>query len=471
MAATAASDAVDARAAALEREFRPTSTGLATRTGVALLIAGGIFLLPLLSGGVWNSRIALAATFAIIGLSVNIITGHAGQLSLGHQAFVGMGAFASAYVVSVWGAGFAVAVVGAGILGAATALILGLVALRIRGLYLALITLAFGLMAEATIFNWRAFTQGGAGTPAPRPALFRSDQAYAYLCLLFLALVLFVDWRLVKSKAGRAIVAFRNDERVAATLGVNVTAYKLLAFIVGGFVAGVAGSLFAHRNEFVQQQDFDLEIALIWVLMAVVGGLGSRAGVVIGSAFFALFGALLPDLYNGLPQGFRDLLLTIGVDEVTIAVLTPTLGALLLVLTLTAFPGGIGQQLVPLRRWLAGGPLVETKHEIGLVIGFPVLVLLIVLLSTTVSAWGGILGTVFSLVVVGAVGTVLVILLGRYLQSVHRLVGEHVETKGPEAEEAAGVETEPTPVEAPAPNPTSPGAAASDEKPKKKGRT
>ena len=339
--------------------FRASTRGIVARAGVACLIAGAVLILPLLSTDTWSRRIALVAIFAIIGLSVNIITGHAGQISLGHQAFVGIGAFFSAFMFAR--AGFGVALVGAGAMGGVMALVLGLVALRVRGLYLALITLALGIMAQGTIFNWREFTGGGAGLVAPRPGNFESDTAYAYLTLIFLGLFLFIDWRMVRSKAGRAIVAFRNDERVAATLGVNVTGYKLLAFVVGGVVAGVAGSLFAHRAGAVQAESFDLNTALIWILMAVVGGLGSRAGVVIGSGFFALFQEVVPELYGKLPVGVRDAFIAIGVDEVTIIIVTPILGALLLILTLTLYPGGIGQQLLPVRRWLAGGPFLH--HE------------------------------------------------------------------------------------------------------------
>jgi branched-chain amino acid transport system permease protein len=336
---------------------RLSRVGIAARATVALLIVAGVLLVPIPLDNVWRSRMALAVIFAVIGLSVNVITGHAGQISLGHQAFVGIGAFMSAFVVGRFnfGAGF----VAAGLTGALLALILGLVALRIRGLYLALITLAFGLMAENTIFGIRGFTGGGAGAPAPRPVLFQSDLAYVYLCLGVLAASLVVDWRLLRTKAGRAIVALRNDERVAATLGVNVTAFKLLAFVVGGFMAGMAGSLFAHWNQFVQAEDFELRRALVWVLMAVVGGLGSRAGVVIGSAFFALFDFIVADIAGGstwhLPL----------VGDVLVIILAPLFGAFLLLLTLTLYPGGIGQQLLPVRRWLAGGKFLEPGHRGG----------------------------------------------------------------------------------------------------------
>jgi branched-chain amino acid transport system permease protein len=325
--------------------FRPSPSGILARTLVAVAIPFAVVGVTAASDNVWADRISLAAIYAIIGLSVNVLIGYAGQISLGHQAFVGIGAFMSAFVAARIGAGgFAVGVPAAGITGAVMALGLGVVALRIRGLYLALITLAFGRMAETTIFNWKDFTGGGAGAPAPRPAVFASDKAYAFICLMALAVALFVDWRLSKTRGGRAMVAFRNDERKAATLGVNVTAYKLLAFAISGFMAGVGGALFAHRTTFVSAVTFNLTLAIVFVLMAVVGGLGSRAGVTIGSAFFAIFPFLVPGRPVELPfLGVRSL-----------QILTPLIGAFLLLMTVTLNPGGIGQQLLPIRRWLAG---------------------------------------------------------------------------------------------------------------------
>lgn len=430
----------------VSRVFRPGRTGVVARVIASIALIAAIFLLPKALETTQDLWLGLAAIYAIIGLSINIITGHAGQISLGHQAFVGIGAFTSAFVVMKVGsfpvdpasglvfaptliatADFWVAMTVAGFTGGAMALVLGLVALRIRGLYLALITLAFGLMAETTIFNWRAFTGGGAGAAAPRPAAFESNEAYAYVCLLILGLFLFVDWRLVKSRAGRAIVAFRNDERVAATLGVNVTRHKLLAFAVSGFLAGVAGALFAHWNQAVQALDFELRTALVWILMAVVGGLGSRAGVVAGSAFFAVF-----PLYLSAKAGGATLDIP-GVGPVLIQTLSPFFGALLLLLTITLYPGGIAQQLAPFRRWLVGGPLVDSRHEAFRVAGLPALLGILGTLALTDGALlpRFLIGLVVG-VVLAAISTVLLLL---YVRSVH---GPGVPAAAAPAGESAG---------------------------------
>lgn len=412
-------------------DFRPSRSGVAIRAAAAAVLVLAVLLLPLSMETTQDLWIGLAAIYAIIGLSVNLLTGHAGQISLGHQAFVGIGAFMAAFVVKTLGgfpvdpltglvtaprevptADFWIALLAAGVTGAAVALALGLVALRIRGLYLALVTLAFGLMAETTIFNWRAFTGGGAGAAAPRPAAFASNQAYAYVCLAVLAVFLIVDWRLSRTRSGRAMVTLRNDERVAATLGVNVTSYKLLAFATSGFVAGVAGSLFGHWNQAVQALDFELRTALVWILMAVVGGLGSRAGVVIGSAFFAVF-----PLYLSAQAGGATLTLPF-LGEILVQTLSPFIGALLLLLTITLYPGGIGQQLLPIRRWLAGGPLVATRHEALRLAGLPALLSF----AVVAIAVGGSLGARLLAGLVAAVGVAVLsaLLLLEYLRQLAR---------------------------------------------------
>ena len=347
-----------ARAVEQPREHTLDATGLIARAAAAIGLVILVLILPAVVSDPWAGRIALMAIFGIIGLSFNVITGYAGQISLGHQAFVGIGAFSAAYAVGPHvGAGFIVGFVAAGLTGAFLAFALGLVSLRVKGLYFALVTLAFGLMTYTTIFQWRTFTGAGASTPDPRPAGFGSNTSYAYLCIAFLALFLFVDWRMSKSKPGRAVVAVRNNEIAASSLGINPRAYKLLAFAVGGFLAGVAGALLGSYNTTVSPNTFNFpDPALVWLTMAVVGGLGSRAGIVMGAAFFAILSPTAQLLSVNLINVPGWLAWT-GVKQVTLATtLGPLIGATLLLLTVTLYPGGLGQQLLPIRRWMAGGP-------------------------------------------------------------------------------------------------------------------
>lgn len=325
----------------------PSPGGVGARLVVMAALGLLVVLIPHVIPATLVNVVARAAVFAVVALSMNVLMGYAGQVSLGHQAFVGVGAFTAAYFLSEADLPYPVALLASVATGGGTAVILGAVALRIRGLYLALVTIAYGLFAQEVIFNIRKLTGGGAGLRAPRPGLFDSDIAYVYFCAGVLALVLVFDWRLTATKAGRAIEALRDDERVAASWGVNITAYKLLAFVISGSIAGLAGALFAGIEQVVTPVDFSFTLALTFVLMTVVGGLGVRSGVVQGGIFFAV----LPTLLDKAHANWHFFPFT-QFD----ALWEPLIGALLLILTLVYFPGGIAQQQEHVRRWLSFGP-------------------------------------------------------------------------------------------------------------------
>jgi branched-chain amino acid transport system permease protein len=174
-------------------------------------------------------------------------------------------------------------------------------------------------------------------------------------CLAALAVCLFIDWRFLASRIGRAVLAIKNSEAVAASYAVNVTAYKLMAFMLSGAFAGLAGALFAYRRQIVVSNDFRFENALLWVLMVVVGGLGKRTGVVIGSMFFALFPYLIH-----LVTPLSDFLANLDRDPEEFTLL---IGPALALITMIQFPGGIAEQIRPLTNWLAGNRF--TMHPDG----------------------------------------------------------------------------------------------------------
>jgi len=325
----------------------PSPAGVGARIGVIAALALFVLWVPHLIPGTLVNVAARAAVFGIVALSMNVLMGYAGQISLGHQAFVGVGAFTAAWFLSEADMPYAVSLIGSVATGAGAALILGAVALRVSGLYLALVTIAYGAFAQEVIFNIRSLTGGGAGLRAPRPGVFEGDIAYVYFCVLVLLVVAVLDWRLTSTKAGRAIQALRDDERVAASWGINVTSFKLLAFVISGSIAGLAGALFAGIEQVVTPVDFSFSLALTFVLMTVVGGLGSRSGVIQGGVFFAILPTLLDKAHSNwhfFPFSTLD------------ALWEPLIGAVLLILTLVLYPGGIAQQQEHLRRWLSFGP-------------------------------------------------------------------------------------------------------------------
>ncbi len=334
--------------------------GWAARAAVGLFLAWLVLLYP---GNIASpfdvpafdaNRMSEAVIFAIIGLSLNVLIGYAGQVSLGHQAFVGIGAFTSAYVVTDLTQEVVLGVLVAALVGAAQAVLLGLVSLRLTGLYFALVTLVYGVMAQQSIFAIESFTGGTAGKIADRPTGFESDYRYYYFALIGLVAVLLLDRRLLATKGGRALLALRENPRVAQTWGIDTKAYTLFAFGVSGLFAGLGGGLLAHRDLQVVANPFDFNLALVFVLMTTVGGLRNRLGVVLGSIFFAFLrnGYLVEKLR--LEEGIGPIPGPLDIIGMSPEFAPLVFGPILLLIVLTRLPGGFGQLVRPLQEWLAG---------------------------------------------------------------------------------------------------------------------
>lgn len=347
-----------------EDRFRPSTGGWVARgllwTFLAWLVLAvpGNFLSPFEAGVSDIQHVGLAVIYAIVGLSLNMLIGYTGTISFGHQAFVGIGAFTAAYMVLDLGIDFWLALPIAAIVGGLQAAVLGAVSLRLTGLYFALVTFAYGVFAEETLFGITSLTGGDAGKTVAKPIGFEDEAAFYYLCLACLAVVLWLDWRLTRTKGGRALQALRENPRVASSYGINVKAYTLLAFAASGIFAGVAGALYAHNQELIVPESFSFRLGLVFILMTVVGGLRNRLGVVLGAVFFALLEGgflitILPDM-EFLPDWLRigwliEKGLGLPFDFVPLVI-----GPILLILTITQFPGGIGQQVAPIKEWLLG---------------------------------------------------------------------------------------------------------------------
>jgi ABC-type branched-subunit amino acid transport system ATPase component/ABC-type branched-subunit amino acid transport system permease subunit len=295
--------------------------GLAAVVGVALMP----FALP-----------AKAFTLAVIliktsgAMSLNTLVGHAGQMSLGQGAFVGMGAFVAANL-AVRNIPLPAAMLAGAAAGGAVATITGLPSLRIRGLQVAVATLAFGVMAEKFLFGQQWFSGGTAGLTIERPVPFESDRAVFYLALGVLAFVYWVDIRVRGTKAGRGFAAVRDGEERAASFGVEPGPTKLLAYAISGAAAGLAGGTFAYVVGAVTPSSFDIFLSLNLVAIVIVGGIGSRVGV-LASATVLL---ALPEL---LPKEIAGVSLDLGRHA-------PLVAAWLLVLTVVTLPGGFGDLL------------------------------------------------------------------------------------------------------------------------------
>ncbi|HVS69599.1 MAG TPA: branched-chain amino acid ABC transporter permease [Mycobacteriales bacterium] len=352
---------MSAGAVAIGSRVRPSALDLVPRA-IAWLALAGVVAVCAGTGPTVADYATLAAIYVVVGLSLNVIIGYTGQLSLGHQGLVGSGALLAAYTSTAHNAPFVVALLFGALAGGICALVVGFVALRISGLYLSLVTLVFGVTLQQSLFQVNALTGGGAGEPANRPTFLRDNWRFFLVCTAIAIATIYLDFRLTRSKAGRAMLAIKSDERVAASMGINVVGYKLFAFVLSGLLAGLAGATLAFSSQQFTGSDYSFNLAILFVLMTVVGGAGSRAGVIVGSVFFALLGSLLPTLRPFV--WFANLFPT--QTAANIRQFGPGfIGALLLLLTLTFNSGGIAQQIAPVMRWLTGGPFKEAEHASG----------------------------------------------------------------------------------------------------------
>jgi len=295
-------------------------TGL-TVWGLALVLA----LIPLVMRNPYNLGILnLIGLYVVVVLGLNLFIGFAGQISLGHAAFFGLGAYGSAILTATYGFPAWPAMMLTAAAMAGVALVLGVPTLRLSGHYLAMATLGFNYVVDSIFIQWDAVTGGPSGLSGVPPLslgglTFDSDLKFHYLVWTFALVALTLCLNLVRSGVGRGLAALAADEVAAAALGVDVRRQKISVFILSAVFASVAGSLYAHYFGYVNPDAFSIFKSLDLVIMVVVGGLGSVWGTLFGAAFITILphglgfletymdiihGLILVVILIFLPQGF-----------------------------------------------------------------------------------------------------------------------------------------------------------------------
>lgn len=294
-----------------------------------LVIAGSVIVLafPLLFSSYQANIMTTALMYIVLGLGLNIVVGLAGLLDLGYVAFYAVGAYSYALLNLHFDLGFWAALPVGGLLAALFGVLLGFPVLRLRGDYLAIVTLGFGEIIRLILENWSAFSKGPSGiSNIPRPGFFgvemSLDQAMTfmyYLMLGLLAATIFVVNRLQDSRLGRAWVALREDETACQAMGIDKAGTKLIAFALGAFWAGLIGVIFAAKTTFVNPASFTFMESAIILSIVVLGGMGSITGVIFGALILILlpeylrplseyrmlaFGAILVAMMIFKPEGF-----------------------------------------------------------------------------------------------------------------------------------------------------------------------
>ena len=315
-----------------------------TRTHWALLIGFLVLLFtaPLYFGNYWLGVFNLIGITLIAAVGLNILVGYCGQLSIGHAGFIAVGAYTAAILTNRLGMPFLVGLIGAGVVSGFIGLIFGIPSVRVKGFYLAITTIAAQFIIVWVINHW-GLTGGFNGIKVPYASIgglvFRSESSQFYLIIIIAVLCVFFAKNLSRTKVGRAFIAIRDNDLAAEVMGVNLLYYKLLAFFIGCFFAGIAGALLAHWIGFLNAEQFSFTESILYVGMIIIGGLGTTIGPIFGVVFIRILQQVLtvnlvPFLENTftmLPAGFAT-----GV--------TPMLFGLVIVLFLILEPRGLAHR-------------------------------------------------------------------------------------------------------------------------------
>jgi len=224
------------------------------------------------------------ATIGALGL--NLLIGYTGQISLGHGAFVAIGAYTSGLLTGKLGIPFIISLPLSGLMAALLGLIVGIPSLRLKGLYLALGTLAFGFVIEYILFHWN-ITQGDLGMAVKRISVgefqIKTQRQFFYLITALAVLAVVCTKNIVRSKIGRSFIAIRDRDMAAEAMGISLAKYKIMAFGLSSFYAGIAGCLTAHYNRWIVPGSFDISLSIAFIAMIIMGGLGTVLGSVLGA--------------------------------------------------------------------------------------------------------------------------------------------------------------------------------------------
>lgn len=267
---------------------------------VACIVVGCLGLAPMLVDEYYLSLFIQIAYLGVAALGLNILVGFTGQISLGHGAFFGFGAFASAWINSSLGIPVIFAIPLAGFMTMAVGMMFGLPASRIKGLYLAIATLASQFIIEDFFARSEWFSGGSAGASAEPVTLFGfafdTDQSFFYVALFALVTMYIWGSNLMRSRDGRAFVAVRDHYLSAEIMGIHLTKYRLLSFGISAFYAGIGGALYGHYLGYVSAEGFTIMLSIQFLAMCIIGGLGSIKGTLMGVVFMVA----LPEGLEGI---------------------------------------------------------------------------------------------------------------------------------------------------------------------------
>jgi branched-chain amino acid transport system permease protein len=234
---------------------------------------------------------------AIAAIGLNILIGYTGQISLGHGAFFGVGAYAAAILATTVGFPFWLSIISAGVITALVGVVFGLPSVRLKHLYLTIATLAGQFILQYLFVNWECLTKGADGIFLPRATLLgvdiKGDRAFFYIVFVCFFILIWIAVNLMRTRFGRAFIAIRDNDRAAEGMGIPIFKYKLLSFAISSFYAGFAGGLAAYYIGSITPEPYTLLLSVEYIAMIIIGGLGNIPGSVFGAIFILLLNELL----------------------------------------------------------------------------------------------------------------------------------------------------------------------------------
>jgi branched-chain amino acid transport system permease protein len=267
------------------------------------------------------SQLVFVCIYATVGVGLLILSGFTGQASLGHAAFLAIGAYTAAFLQQ-YDVPFLVYFLAAGLLTGVIGALVGFPALRLQGIYLVIATISFAFIVEEILARWESVTHGNEGMRVKTLSLFgasipRDSPAFYFLCLGFLILTIVGALNLLRSPTGRAFIAIRDSETAARSMGINVALYKVKSFAISAAITGFAGCLFAHKLSFISPEMFTLQLSIEFIIVILIGGTFSLHGAVLGAIFLVMIDPFLTYLKDDMPGIIAGVASAFGASKAT----------------------------------------------------------------------------------------------------------------------------------------------------------
>ena len=293
------------------------------------LLLAALVAAPFLFGNYFISQIVFVFIYAIVAVGLMILAGYTGLASLGHAAFLAIGAYTAA-VAQKYGVAFPVYFLMAGLLAGALGAIVGFPALRLQGIYLVIATISMGFLVEEVLARWESVTNGNEGLRVKTAemaglAMPRDSMGFYFFCLATLIVVMLLTMNLMRSATGRAFLAIRDSETAARSLGIDIAAHKVKAFAISAAITGLAGCLFAHKMSFISPEMFTLTLSIEFIMMVLIGGIGSLHGAILGAIFIVMVDPFLTLLKDDVPGLVTSIARAFGLASNHASVLQETL--------------------------------------------------------------------------------------------------------------------------------------------------